>query len=572
MELIDLNNALIHKLTNCCKEVAGSSKIVAACVSQNTFVNPRFFEPTLDLLLLLRNFRPLIKTKFLVEENNNILLWIVDSSIFEKDVQYGIMGETLSEKITFSYFPLINKQYLSVQDLTLKKRLIIELTQKLILEFPKISNDLFIKSDFFLYATMSSRARFFPPLTLSFRRWIQESTDSTRIVVQDSFIRALKQLAKQKCFSFSNGYVKLSSPFIDQIKNRKILFQNLFKTAQKTLFLSLLTIYSHVMSLLYSKKSSFTTKSNLGAYLNNSFKVNPEKFLFYPSAQGLIPLDSSVGIDTFVNNILSIPSSKIAIEPIGGFLSDIYSVRAITTNSEKKFVVKKFREWSMFKWFPLSLWAFGTARFTVSARKRLENELSINRLLRTKGFSIPKILHVNYADRMVFMEFVDGQNLVEIIRILIKHNSTDKFLSSKNLFFKIGEIFATFHRINIAIGDSKPSNIIVKNNEEIIFLDFEQASEKGDKAWDLAEFLYYLGHYLSPMQGIQQAKFFSKHFIYGYLKNGGSIELIRKAGNPKYAKVFSVFLFPHILITISKMLKQTKLSPTSNTSSNFPFD
>ena len=58
----------------------------------------------------------------------------------------------------------------------------------------------------------------------------------------------------------------------------------------------------------------------------------------------------------------------------------------------------------------------------------------------------------------------------------------------------------------------------------IFLIDFEQANRGGDKAWDVAVFLYYCGHYLQPFYSNTKAEAIAKAFIAGYLKEGGNIE------------------------------------------------
>jgi tRNA A-37 threonylcarbamoyl transferase component Bud32 len=187
------------------------------------------------------------------------------------------------------------------------------------------------------------------------------------------------------------------------------------------------------------------------------------------------------------------------------------------------------------------------------ARSRLERECAVNQLLHSNGFKVPKILHVSHAERLVFKEYIEGEKLDKIIRNILKSENED-FLKAIS---RVGETFAKAHTLDIALGDTKPENIIVRQKTgEVCLLDLEQASRKGDKAWDIAEFLYYSGHYIPPWAGTRPAQLITEAFIAGYIGAGGDPHLIKKASNPKYTKVFSVFTLPHIIMAISNICRK----------------
>jgi hypothetical protein len=89
-------------------------------------------------------------------------------------------------------------------------------------------------------------------------------------------------------------------------------------------------------------------------------------------------------------------------------------------------------------------------------------------------------------------------------------------------------------------------------------LDFEQASHGGDKAWDVAVFLYYSGHYLQPLYSNGKAESITEAFVEGYLKGGGDANTVKKAGNSKYTRIFSVFTMPSIMLAMSNVCKKTE--------------
>ncbi|MEM3641591.1 MAG: lipopolysaccharide kinase InaA family protein, partial [Candidatus Bathyarchaeia archaeon] len=283
---------------------------------------------------------------------------------------------------------------------------------------------------------------------------------------------------------------------------------------------------------------------------------DPQRYLYVPTAYGLVPLSERIDIQSFVKKIFSADKdTKIDIKSIGGVLNDAYLIKFSANNEEKKIVVKQFKDWSSFKWFPLTLWTFGPRTFAVLGRSRLERECAINQFLYSNGFSVPKLLYVNHGERLVFMEYIEGESLEKLIKRVMDSKFANEMGDELNIVCRVGEKIAKVHALGIALGDTKPENILVGKNGEIYLLDFEQASRNGDKTWDVAEFLYYTGHYVSPFVGIHPAELVAKAFIKGYLKAGGNPETVKKAGNPKYTKVFSIFVLPHVIFAISNICR-----------------
>ena len=496
-----------------------------------------------------------------VLDARNIIVYAVDEWVFERDVDRGFLGEALAGKMIFPYVSLMNGNYLHLQEVKLKKRLILELLENLVLDFPELSYEFLINPEYFVHETMLSRARLFPPMIHGLLNFMRKDVRKRNIEsVMRGYSEALKELEEENAVAFSDGYVKISQKLADEVRNRKVRFINLFKTAQRTLFTSILNIFPTALNILSQERETFLKfQRNTG---QNSKLIHqledPHRLLYVPTARGLVPLTSKMDIEPFAREVLS-PSedAEIKIEEIGGVLNDVYLVKAIVKDKERKIVVKKFRDWSSFKWFPLTLWALGTRTFAVLGRSRLERECAINQFLYSKGFAVPKILNVSHANRLVFMEYVKGENLGEVIKRIVNTKNHQRIAEDFGVISKIGEKLADVHSHGITLGDTKPENIMVGQNGEIYLLDFEQASRNGDKVWDIAEFLYYAGHYIPPLARTSSAELITKTFIKGYLKRGGDIKSVKKAGDPKYTKVFSIFTLPLIILAISNICKKT---------------
>jgi Kae1-associated kinase Bud32 len=233
-------------------------------------------------------------------------------------------------------------------------------------------------------------------------------------------------------------------------------------------------------------------------------------------------------------------------------------IKAYPKGEEKKVLVKRFKDWSGFKWFPLSMWSFGARTFAVLGRSRLARECTISDFLRCEGFNVPKILHISHSERLVFMEYIEGENLSSAIKRIGTATGMKKLEKDLAKIEGVGKIFARVHALNVTLGDTKPENVIIDPDGKIYLLDFEQASHDGDKAWDIAVFLYYAGHYLQPWYSNGKAESIAKAFVGGYLKGGGDVNAVKKAGASKYTRIFSVFTMPSIILAMSNVCKKTE--------------
>jgi Kae1-associated kinase Bud32 len=256
--------------------------------------------------------------------------------------------------------------------------------------------------------------------------------------------------------------------------------------------------------------------------------------------------------------LLNDKKGKIKFEAIGGVLNDVYLIRACSNGGEKRVLAKRFKDWSGFKWFPLTLWALGARTFAVVGRSRLERECAIGEFMRSEGFNVPRVLHVSHSERMIFMEYIEGENLSNAIKRIAASGIGEKTEKELSAVTRVGEIFAKVHSIDVALGDTKPENAIVEPGGKIYLLDFEQATRNGDKAWDIAEFLYYSGHYLPVLHSNGKAQSIANAFISGYLKAGGDVRVVRRAGASKYTRVFSVFTMPAVILAISNACKKAE--------------
>lgn len=546
-----------------CRQIANSRPITSICICGD-FAQTVSDESKalLEVLVVVDGFKPRLMSYVKFFDDRPAIFYVVDKWVFEKDVDLGFLGEVFAVHLIFPYTPLVNAEYLRMEEIKLKKRFILELLENLVLDFSELSREIHIKPEYFVYEAMLSRARLFPPLYYTLFRFFQKKTRERNFSrVLDGYLCALKGLEKEGVVEHIDGFYKISKNFIEKVKGGRTLFINLLRSAQKALFMSFLGTFPKVLGVL-SESVDLSFSFQLFEGERSSFRTefsieDPKTFLFVPTANGLVSLAVEMRIEDFVGKTFGVKGDEhVAVEALGGVLNDVYLVKVPVNGGERKIVVKSFRDWSGFKWFPLTLWTFGTRTFALLGRSRLERECSINHFLYSKGFAVPRLLGINHRERLVFMEHVEGETLDKVVKRILSQEHADKIEEELNVIRMVGEIFAKVHGLDVALGDTKPENILVGKDGEIYLMDFEQASRKGDKAWDIAEFLYFIGHYVPPLAKTKLVEAVAKAFVEGYLRAGGSLEVVRTAGKPKYTKVFSVFVLPHVILAISNICKR----------------
>ena len=550
---------LTNQVLDFCKHIAGSANIASIAFVDNYSYKAPNERVIKEVMVIIHNYHPRMISYLKTIRAKTVFIFAVDQWVFERDVERGLLGEAVASKLIFPYTAIRGKEYLHKKEIELKKRLILELLENLTLNFPELSNRIKIKPQYFLYEIFLNRIRVFPLLVydLAGLMGCLEQSEEQELV---AYNEALSQLEAEGKISSSEGYLGISQKFITRIKNPKRKIINLSKNAPRTLFSSLFGVLPQLMSIVTQNIETFmkTQRVNWVRHLDSGCKfIDPQKYVYIPTGEGLVSLSERIDIKGYAEKmILKGQNGNIQVEPVGGMLNDVYLINAQLDGQEQKVLAKRFKDWAGFKWFPLSLWSFGARSFAVSGQARLSKECAISELLRAEGFNVPRILHISNTERLVFMEFIDGENLSQAVKRIADSEIGEDYSRELDLIARTGEIFAQVHSRNITLGDTKPENMLIKENGTIFLIDFEQATHGGDKSWDIAVFLYYCGHYLQPFNSSVKAESITKAFIEGYLKSGGKAEDIQKASTAKYTRIFSIFTMPPIMLAISNVCKR----------------
>ena len=297
-----------------------------------------------------------------------------------------------------------------------------------------------------------------------------------------SYNKALRQLEAEEKIYFLNDYVKMSKQFLVECQDPRIKLLNLSKNAPRTIFTSLFGTFPQLINIISQNTEAFVKSQKINwrkvpdpTYLF----IDPQKYVFFQTSEGLVSLSDKIDIKGYVQKmLLKDQSEDIEVEPIGGMLNDVYLINVRGKGSERKVIAKRFKDWSGFKWFPLTVWSLGARPFAISAQARLAKECAISEFLHSEGFNVPKILHVSNAERLIFMEYIEGENLSQAIKRIATATEQQTFEEELANIGKAGEILANVHSHNIVLGDTKPENMLVKPDGTIYMIDFEQATQE----------------------------------------------------------------------------------------------
>ena len=549
-----------ERILDVCRNIAADHQIVAACLYGPLVSGYGNEKSGINTLLILKGFGSRLKTyKRKVGERNAFVL-AVDQHAFQRDVSSGWLGEIAADTLLIPYEPLINSEYLWHQEVDFKRRIVWELLQSLILEFPELSSELTINQEYFMYETQRERAKLFPLVAYRFLNLLLNDVKWKNVeFMMNGYRKALEELSQEKWVTLANGTARVTPKLLDAIKSQKIRIPNFLRSIQRAALRHVFSVLPHMLAPLIAEEEIYLRNHpDMNETEDLALKLEDSKsHVLMPTSSGPIPLSDATNIEEFVKK--AVPGTvaiTVETKEIGGVLNSVYLLTVLKDHEKQKIVVKRFRDWTGFKWFPLALWSLGTKRFAVLGKSRLEREYALNQHLLNHGLSVPRILHVSPRQSLIFQEFVEGKSLAEMIKSIVSKGGASAELE---LVEEAGRQIAKAHKLGVGLGDCKPENIIVTKKEgRLCFVDLEQASRGGDRAWDIAEFLYYSGHYVPPFAPTDRIEFMAKTFIVGYLEEGGSIETVRKAASPRYTKVFSIFTQPHVILAISNLCRKVK--------------
>ncbi len=359
--------------------------------------------------------------------------------------------------------------------------------------------------------------------------------------------RAVKELVTSKFIRVEGEAIRFENEYVDIIFSSKTYNKvvNLVDFSRRALSAYITHGKAGRVKLdVFAMELTSKIKRELQTTFKRQRIEDPKNFLFLKTDKGLMCLNEESTIVELVQKLRN--EKNVDVDPLSSSLNEVYSI----TLDDEKLVVKKFTNWYTFKWFMLNIAAYGTKVFSLSGKARLANEYGINRLLAENNILVPEIVAISLKDRVLVERYIEGASALDFLEEAFSvEELTDQ---QKGLAIELGKTIATIHSLHVVIGDCKPENFIIGKNGQIYVLDLEQGERRGDPTWDVAEFLYFSGHFGSKFtNGLRD---FVLNFVEGYCQIGDRT-ILRRAAGFRYSRVFLGWTHLPIIQAIASILK-----------------
>ena len=460
----------------------------------------------------------IIKQFRLVKRGADLVILADEKSVL-KDASDEKFGGIIAHSFLFPYYPIINEKLLEDLEKMYKRHVIVESLQNVILEHKLASTRLIIKPEYFLYDKLRRLTAIYPPS----RRFVKEMLRGSRgevNIVLDGFLKAIEDLVDQGILEERHGGYSPTDRFVHEVLSRKTVYDR----------------FSDELEHFFKLYLTASFSSPLDAIRNIRFDLDvlvpvkipdPSKMLYMETSIGPQPLAMSRGIRDFIRETYGVRSIDVKLRKVGSVFNSTYFASFKIDDHEEKIFVKKYLNWTDFKWVAAWLWAIGVKNFSVLASSRMSNEIYFINKLSELGFNTAEILHINWPKKIIFQRFIDGADGLKALK------NADEPRIFDDISYRMGKTLAEVHEKGICIGDCNPFTFIFGSDGKIYLIDLEQCSFEDSKSWDLCELLFYTAHYLSS----GEVDRFSKNVVQGYLKVGEE-DVVKDALDQRFLRIF----------------------------------
>ena len=483
-----------------------------------------------DLIVVAKRFREGVRYKYVGDDVAASAL-IVDEDLIQQDARASSLGEFVVGRFLNVYEPLSNKEFFRGVEKEYKKRVLIEGLLELSSDYGDFCRHLVVPLEYFLFDKLRKRSVVYPPALYSYvQTYSCALGPENRAISADGFREAAESLQSRGYFSIEGRGLRMNPEKMRGDAFTKV--QSLFALTTRGVTQYAVHGYAGRVGFSVFRKEAESKLRRMRKQPDPLPELERPRTLLRLDEGTVIPDASRLEMD--VARLLGFTEFAAEERLIG----EPYSTTRVLTfrggGRKISVVLKNFSDIRSLKWALLGVWAAAANKFRMTPLARLDREYSVTGALRGAGVNVPAIIAVSPDVRILVKEFVEGETLAKIIDDYCRGGA--RGLEEVGAY---GKLMSRVHAAGFALGDAKASNVIVSPGG-LALTDLEQADPEGDKAWDVAEFVYYTAKLSNKEEAMRRV---AGSFLEAYVR-AGSREVVSKASAPKYLRPFQPFLLP----------------------------
>ncbi len=525
-------------LTSVASSLVEPSKITAVCAYGSKVAGYARKDSDYDLIIVLKRFREGVRYKY-VDAPVAASALIVDEEMLRQDALSSHLGEFVVGRLLNVYEPVQNADLFRRVEFEYKKRVLVEALLELSSDYGDFGRHLVVPYEYFLFDKLHTRAAIYPPALYSYvHTYTCPLGEENKAISIGGFVSAADSLQSRGLLLAVQGGVKMTPEKLKADAFTRV--QSMFSvTARGVTQYAIHGYAGRVGPSVFSREALSKLRR---------MRENPPPFAPLERPRSLLRLEEGAVI----------PDASLLVEELArllGFerystkekdIGEPYSTTRVLTfwdsARERSVVVKNYTDVRSLKWALLGVWASAANKFSTAPVSRMDREYGMSLKLRAVGVMVPSVVAVAPAERILVKDFVRGPTLSSVINALLK--GAGDGIGPVSAY---GEVMSKVHSCGIALGDAKPSNVVV-SDKGLYLTDLEQSFPGGDQAWDVAEFLYYTAKLSVKEEAMKKV---ASAFLESYAKSGSRASISRARGQ-KYFGPFRPFLTPGM----AKMLKE----------------
>jgi tRNA A-37 threonylcarbamoyl transferase component Bud32 len=493
-----------------------------------------------DLVIVSKRFREGVRYRY-VDSPVAASALIVDEHMLNQDADSSFLGEFVVGRLLNIYEPITNAELFRSVELAYKKRVLVEALIELSSDYGEFGRHLLVPYEYFLFDKLHKRAAIYPPALYSYvHTYTCPKGDDNRASSIAVFASAAESLSTRGFLTASPVGVRIVPEKLKADAFSR--FESMFSlTARGVTQYAVHGYAGRVRPSVFSREALSKLRR---------MRETPPPFAPLEEPRALLRLEEGTVIPE-ASLLVEVLAKLLGFEAYSTKEKDIgepYSTTRVLTfhdaSRERAVVVKNYTDIRSLKWALLGVWASTANKFSTSANSRMDREYGMTLQLKSMNILVPGILAVAPAERILVKEFISGPTLSSVINGLMKGSS-----DGADSVSAYGEVISRVHAAGIALGDSKPSNVVVAG-DGLYLTDLEQALPGGDQSWDIAEFLYYTAKLSMREDAMKRV---ASTFLESYAKTGDRTK-ISKARGQKYFGPFRPFLTPGMAKMLRDML------------------